>query len=96
MKWTPIALLSLDIFDTLLFRTCANPSDVFVLVAEKAHRMGCLKASITPAAFKEMRIRAENKARDRQAAVTGFGEVTLELIYAEMPEGTVTRIRWLK
>lgn len=86
-----VALLSLDIFDTLLFRTCANPSDVFALVAEKAHRMGCLKASIAPAAFKEMRIRAENNARDRQAAVTGFGEVTLELIYAEMQEGTCNR-----
>ncbi|MDQ0901347.1 HAD family hydrolase [Paenibacillus sp. V4I7] len=86
-----ISLLSLDIFDTLLFRTCANPSDVFVLVAEKAHRIGCLKASISPAAFKEMRIRAENNARDRQAAVTGFGEVTLELIYAEMPEGVCIR-----
>ncbi|KQX48981.1 HAD family hydrolase [Paenibacillus sp. Root444D2] len=86
-----IELLSLDIFDTLLFRTCANPSDVFVLVAEKAHRIGCLKASITPAAFKEMRIRAENKARDRQTAATGFGEVTLELIYAEMPEGICNR-----
>ncbi|MCY9696756.1 HAD family hydrolase [Paenibacillus alginolyticus] len=86
-----VALLSLDIFDTLLFRKCANPSDVFVLVAEKAHRIGCLKASITSAAFKEMRIRAENTARVRQAAVTGFGEVTLELIYAEMPDGSCKR-----
>ncbi|NOU91144.1 hypothetical protein GC102_36260 [Paenibacillus sp. LMG 31460] len=86
-----IELLSLDIFDTLLFRICANPSDVFVLVAEKAHRVGSLKASISSAAFKEMRIRAENNARDRQAAVTGFGEVTLELIYAEMPEGVCIR-----
>ncbi|NRF94590.1 hypothetical protein HQN89_27180 [Paenibacillus frigoriresistens] len=86
-----VALLSLDIFDTLLFRKCANPSDVFELVAEKAHRIGCLKASITSAAFKEMRIRAENTARVRQAAVTGFGEVTLELIYAEMPDGSCKR-----
>lgn len=83
-----IQLLSLDIFDTLLFRICANPSDAFVHAAEKAHLAGCLKASITPTIFKEMRIRAEHIARERQAALAGFGEVTLELIYAELPEGT--------
>jgi FMN phosphatase YigB (HAD superfamily) len=86
-----IRLLSLDIFDTLLFRTCANPSDVFDKVAVKANLMGCLKASITPAAFKEMRIRAEHKARERQIAEAGFGEVTLALIYAEMPESLCNR-----
>lgn len=91
-----IQLLSLDIFDTLLFRICANPSDVFVYTAEKAHLEGCLKASITPTVFKEMRIIAEHKARERQAAWTGFGEVTLELIYAEMPEGTCQRDKMIQ
>ncbi|MBA2939192.1 hypothetical protein HZF08_12825 [Paenibacillus sp. CGMCC 1.16610] len=81
-----IRLLSLDIFDTLLFRTCANPSDVFAEIAEQAHRNGFLKTYVSPEAFKEMRIRAEHKARAKQTARTGFGEVTLELIYEEIPE----------
>ncbi|NQX67040.1 HAD family hydrolase [Paenibacillus alba] len=88
-----IALLSLDIFDTLLFRTCANPADVFVQVAGKAHLQGCLQASITAEAFKAMRILAEHEARQKQLARTGFGEVTLELIYAQMPEGSCDKAR---
>ncbi|MDD9269755.1 HAD family hydrolase [Paenibacillus sp. GCM10023248] len=79
-------LLSLDIFDTLLFRTCANPSDVFAIVGERALGHGDLAPSVSAAAFKDMRIRAESQARERQAARTGFAEVTLELIYEEMPE----------
>lgn len=90
-KLQDVRLLSLDIFDTLLFRTCANPSDVFIRIAEQAHQRDCLKASVTTEAFKEMRIRAEHKARERQAVRTGFGEVTLELIYDEMPESIVSR-----
>ncbi|NOV04182.1 HAD family hydrolase [Paenibacillus planticolens] len=88
-----VRLLSLDIFDTLLFRTCANPSDVFIQIAERAHLEGCLKGSITPSAFKEMRMKAEHKAREKQAARTGFGEVTLEQIYDEMPESIVNRVK---
>lgn len=86
-----VRLLSLDIFDTLLFRTCANPSDIFMIVAEKAHRTGHLVTSVSPAAFKEMRIRAEFRARERQTARTGFGEVTLDLIYEEIPESLGSR-----
>ncbi|MCY9662981.1 hypothetical protein P5G65_17000 [Paenibacillus chondroitinus] len=86
-----IGLLSLDIFDTLLFRTCANPSDVFAEIAEQAHRNGFLKTYVSCEAFKEMRIRAEHKARAKQTARTGFSEVTLELIYEEIPEAICRR-----
>lgn len=86
-----IGLLSLDIFDTLLFRTCANPSDVFSKMAVRAHHKGSLKTHVSPEAFKEMRIRAEYKARAKQTARTGFGEVTLELIYEEMPDAICHR-----
>ncbi|MBD0381816.1 HAD family hydrolase [Paenibacillus sedimenti] len=83
--WDSIRLLSLDIFDTLLFRTCASPSDVFVQVAEKALHAGWLQASVTPGSFKEIRILAERRARERQRSLHGFGEVTLAQIYAECP-----------
>lgn len=86
-----IRLLSLDIFDTLLFRTCATPSDVFSAISRQAHHNGSLKKHVSPEAFKEMRIRAEHKARAKQTARTGFGEVTLELIYEEMPEAICRR-----
>ncbi|MFD0693772.1 HAD family hydrolase [Paenibacillus sp. GCM10027628] len=83
--WDSIELLSLDIFDTLLFRACASPSDVFMKAAEKALRAKCLQSSITPSSFKEIRILAERKSRERQRALHGFGEVMLQQIYAELP-----------
>lgn len=86
-----IRLLSLDIFDTLLFRTCANPADIFSKIAMQAHNKGLLKTHVSPEAFKEMRIRAEHKARAKQTARTGFGEVTLELIYEEIPDAICCR-----
>ncbi|TXK74446.1 HAD family hydrolase [Paenibacillus sp. N3.4] len=82
-----IRLLSLDIFDTLLFRTCAGPTDVFMKAAVKALQSGSLSTSISPTAFKEMRILAEHRARERQHNLSGFGEVTLTDIYAELQQG---------
>ena len=67
-----IRLLSLDIFDTLLFRTCANPSDVFSTMAMQAHHNGSLKTHVSPEAFKEMRIRAEHKARAKSNRSNGL------------------------
>ncbi|MGG1555652.1 HAD family hydrolase [Paenibacillus ferrarius] len=86
-----IDLLCLDIFDTLYFRMCSQPADLFGIAAGKAHTHGTLAASIAPEAFQAMRMEAERRARERERARTGFGEVTLPLIYADMPETVCDR-----
>ncbi|WP_204647097.1 HAD family hydrolase [Gemmiger formicilis] len=62
--------VAFDVFDTLLFRDVAAPSDLFVLM-EKTGRV--------PAGFAEKRLEAEKLAR------TPGREVTLPEIYAQEP-----------
>lgn len=61
-------VISFDIFDTLLLRSCGKPTAVFEVVAE---RMG-----INPQAFTKCRIKAEKIARKNIN-----GEITLDDIY---------------
>lgn len=79
-----IKLLSLDIFDTLLFRTCSSPSDVFLEVANRANKEKLFERPTTPGEFKNVRIIAEKKARANNKK-GGIQEVTLDEIYDEMP-----------
>lgn len=85
-------LLSLDIFDTLLFRACSLPTDVYILAAEEAVKTGVLRSSIRPREFRDIRIKAELQARDRFVG----GEVTLEQIYAEIPASVCDGSRLLQ
>ncbi|MFK7692839.1 HAD family hydrolase [Paenibacillus sp. HJGM_3] len=89
-------LLSLDIFDTLLFRMVSDPAEVFEMVAEAAIRLGIWPGAITPADYRLMRIQAERSARDRQLRTAGHDEVTLELIYEELPARIGDRERLLQ
>ncbi|WP_456277645.1 hypothetical protein [Bacillus sp. AK128] len=84
---TDIELLSLDIFDTLLFRTCEKPIDVFIKVGEKAKNSGILPTSYTPFEFQQLRIEAERVARTKKHTENSydFQEVTLEDIYKQLP-----------
>ncbi len=77
------ALLSLDVFDTLLLRRCALPSDIYLRTAERGAAEGWLQPGISPAAFRELRIRAESRARAR----SNGRDVDLLQIYACMPTG---------
>jgi predicted HAD superfamily hydrolase len=106
-----VKLVSFDIFDTLLFRACSMPTDVFVLAAEKAAKEGVLRQSVHPEQFRDIRIKAEVEARKKQfesdgAAVSevlsgskpapqSYTEVTLELIYAQIPASLCDRDRML-
>ncbi len=71
-----IAVLSLDCFDTLLWRKTKTPSDVFFALQNEP-------------LFKElgftaiMRIQAESQARKMRFLETGSSEVTLDNIYRE-------------
>ncbi|HXF46193.1 MAG TPA: HAD family hydrolase, partial [Burkholderiaceae bacterium] len=60
-------VLSLDCFDTLIWRDTAAPTDVF--------------CELTPPVTPAVRVVAERTARARARAVTGYGEVRLADIY---------------
>lgn len=84
-----VRVLTLDCFDTLLWRNVASPTDVFFDLAQRpAMRALGLSAS--------MRIKAEAKARSRQQLRDGSVEVTLEAIYrTALPEATTAQIKLL-
>ena len=70
-----VKVLSLDCFDTLLWRQCATPADVFyeLCALEEFKRVG-LSASL--------RQQAEASARSLAKVTQGTQEVSLETIYA--------------
>jgi len=69
-----VTVLSLDCFDTLLWRNAQAPSDVFV-------DLGFEGGSIEP------RVRAERQARAGQAFRLGRNEVSIEAIHARLVPG---------
>ena len=87
-----VALLTSDVFDTLVTRSVARPSDLFVSLAGRLHALGVLDANVTPLEFAHARRSAERRARAAIAAVVTdrLPECTLDEIWAEMPDGWVT------
>jgi predicted HAD superfamily hydrolase len=81
-----LSVLSLDCFDTLLWRNTASPVDVFYDLGrtEPFERLG-LNA--------RLRVTAETAAREMARAKTGKGEVDLAQIYrAAFPDLTDTEV----
>lgn len=66
--------VSFDVFDTLLFRCCSHPTDVFFFVG----------MTLQYPNFKEIRMWAEAQAREKKRRACGSGEVTLDEIWEEM------------
>ncbi len=85
-----IALVSLDIFDTLLHRTVKIPADVFVLVAGQAHQQGSLDPAVCPEQFRLIRIEMEKNARQLAVAQRNSSEVTFAEIWAQAPKHWTT------
>ncbi len=78
--------MSIDVFDTLLFRACAHPSDVFSLAGQKAKALDQLPPGQTVDAFKQIRILAESRARsDLRTGGNRAEEVRLDEIYRHFP-----------
>jgi len=76
------SLISLDIFDTLILRAVAAPTDVFSLV--KLAWMTRRESLVDPAAlevFPALRVKAEQSARAVKQKECGTPEVTLDEIY---------------
>lgn len=80
-----ISVLSLDVFDTLVWRCVPQPVDAFILLGHRLRSMDCLPSHISPEMFARLRQRAEGRARDKALMATGSLEVSLEAIYDEMP-----------
>lgn len=80
-----LKVLSLDVFDTLLWRRVPEPHDVFLLLGRALSDSGRLAPGTSALQFAELRRLAEARAREKKQAVTGYREITLADIYAEFP-----------
>ncbi len=71
-------IISFDIFDTLIFRPVAAPTDLFFFVGEKLHFMD----------FERIRCETEWEVRRKVYESTGSCEITLAQIYVELERKT--------
>jgi predicted HAD superfamily hydrolase len=81
-----IRLLSLDIFDTTVWRSFPAPSDLFFALGARLIERGWLFPSTSAATFAVERMEAEQVARLRRISDR---EVTLQEIYHAFPPGLV-------
>lgn len=87
-------VLSLDVFDTLVWRGVPRPSDAFLLMAKRFRVRGWLGPGVSDASFACARQGAEDRARRE---VTGH-EVGLAAIWEAFPRGFVesgTSTEWM-
>ncbi|MBM3514721.1 MAG: hypothetical protein FJX59_13565 [Alphaproteobacteria bacterium] len=81
-----IKVLSVDVFDTLLWRCVPEPFDVFLLLGRALKNDGLLAGDLSAVQFAELRREAEKTARARREAATGSREIVLADIYSELPD----------
>jgi FMN phosphatase YigB (HAD superfamily) len=81
-----VSTLSLDMFDTVVWRTVPRPADAFVLLGQTLLEDGILSSGLDPHSFRRLRIEAETLARVDKEALGGGSEVTLEEIWAQFPD----------
>ncbi|WP_273727544.1 HAD family hydrolase [Brucella gallinifaecis] len=82
LKSNAYETISFDIFDTALTRVCDSPVDVFADVESRLSKAG-FKYS---AGFADLREKAEQNARSKQFLSRNAEDVSLDEIYAELPE----------
>jgi FMN phosphatase YigB (HAD superfamily) len=75
-----IDLLSIDIFDTLLTRSCGQPDDLFLWLGRRLQRTG--QISVSAEMFAVTRSRAEQTVWKREGGLDSA--VTLETIHGEL------------
>ncbi len=84
-----VSAVSLDVFDTLLWRRVPRPTDAFLLLGHRLAEDGELQPWLTPAAFRRLRIEAERRARVAKWHAGGGVEATLEEIWEQIPSSMV-------
>lgn len=85
------AVLSFDIFDTILWRRVGRPADVFGILGSRLRAAGLAPEWVTDATFRRMRITAEAKARTGREALGT--EVSLFDIWRAMPRSVFPESR---
>ncbi|MBF0517264.1 MAG: HAD hydrolase-like protein [Nitrospirae bacterium] len=80
-----VELLSIDIFDTLILRTCLNCGDVFYEAGSRAVASGILRPGTNPKEFQYVRQQSGVKLHMQIKQKTPHGEETLNGIYDIMP-----------
>ena len=88
----PVSVLSLDVFDTLVWRLVPEPVDAFLLLGRRLHDGGHLATNISPPLFARLRERAELKAREATMPALPSMEASLESIYERMSPRVFTGI----
>ncbi len=81
-----VAVVSTDVFDTLLWRRVPQPVDAFPLIGQRLQAAGLLSNRLSAEAFGMLRERAEQRVRARRLALRGQSEITLAAIYAAIPD----------
>ncbi len=82
-------LVTSDVFDTIVTRDAARPSDVFVSLGHELADAGLLPPDVTPHSFEQARRNAERTARRRIAVdlpTDRAAECTLAEVWGEMPD----------
>lgn len=79
-----VTVLSLDVFDTLVWRLVEKPVDVFNHVGQRLLAAGLLPRGMKPRRYQELRRTAEFRTRERTRRNAGTFEITLEEIYAAL------------
>src|SRR5438132_10606929 len=79
-------LISIDIFDTLLWRTLPYPTDAFHLLGRRLRQLRMLGPDVSPDLFWRLRQLAEVRAREHREGRGEGPEVILVEIYEELPK----------
>ncbi|WED42829.1 glycosyltransferase [Legionella cardiaca] len=82
-----VKLLSLDVFDTLLFRKCSKPSDIFLYQYNLLSAKQLIPLTIEANEWRQLRETAEKEAR--KTVDNSCSEVTLEEIYSQLPKAMI-------
>jgi phosphoglycolate phosphatase-like HAD superfamily hydrolase len=85
-----VSVLSLDVFDTLLWRVTPEPVDAFILLGRRLQEQGRLSEQVAPELFAALRELAEVRARAKVASTGRVPEVRLDAIYRELPDHLFT------
>jgi len=84
-------VLSLDVFDTLVWRTTRQPTDVFHLLGKALSVAGILAPGVRASDFAGVREAAEHSARAERQRAYGDTEVNIYEIYDRIPNSLFTR-----
>ncbi len=76
-----IDVLSLDLFDTLIWRQVPKPNDLFLILGHHLKENGWVIPAVTPTNFAKLRADAERHARGERLIPYDQVEVTLSEIY---------------